>query len=286
MKPSSPVLRILLVLFLLGVAALLALGVLSSMTKTVETATVSGVQLRPHTWRGTITVTGDTYFTPWTTLTVEPGTTVRFEKGAEVEGTDWESNADAYIKDNNDPTGRKGYKQSHYSLYGKVIATGTNSAPIVFTSAQDAPEYADWDELVLAKGSRLDYVELAYAHNGVNVSGDNVTITNSTIHDSLWSCVDLFSSENVVENNEIYHCWHQAVGVKKNNANTIRKNYIHDANLGVNCEYGATPTVEGNHLAAAPISPECGEGKNTTTENRPADTKGGTYNGTLIYPAL
>lgn len=74
--------------------------------------------------------------------------------------------------------------------------------------------------------------------------------------------------------------------MKKNNANSIRKNFIHDANLSVNCEYGSQPEITGNRFAAAPITPDCGAGENNTMENRPADTEGGTYNGALIYPAL
>src|SRR3990167_5474955 len=169
---------------------------------------------------------------------------------------------------------------------GKIIAKGTAAEKIIFTSAQDKPEYADWDELTLFHGSRLEYVEVAYAHNAVNVSQSDIQITNSTIHDSLWSCVDIYSKDILVEDNQIYHCWHQAVGTKKVSLNTIiRRNFIHDAQVGVNCENGSKPTIVDNKLTAAPIGEECGSGSNNEIIEQPADTIGGTYAGQLIYPS-
>jgi len=162
----------------------------------------------------------------------------------------------------------------------------TPDKKISFTSAQDKPEYADWDQVTLLGGSRLDYVEVAYAHNGLTVWGDDVQITRSAIHDSLWSCVDIFSQDVLLEDNQIYHCWHQAVGTKKVGVGTtIRRNFIHDAQVGVNCENSSMPTIVDNKLVAAPIGEECGNGSNNEIIEQPADTTGGTYAGQLIYPS-
>lgn len=248
---------------------------------------VAGYQLRPQIWSGNITVTGDIIFAPWAKLNIEPGTKVEFEKSQEIVNTSWTKWADAYIKDHNDPTGREGYNQSHFEITGKIIAKGTSQKPILFTSAQTPLEYADWDQLVLFSGSILDNVELSYAHNGINIDGDNVTVKNSKIHDSLWSCVDVYGDNNIVENNDIFHCWHQAIGVKKvKQSNIIKNNRIRDAQLSVNCEFGATPIIEGNTIQAAPINPDCGNGIGNTILDSPRDTAGGTYGGKLIYPSI
>lgn len=272
-----------LLALLLGVAALLYLRTPSK----IDGATASGVTLRSQTWSGTVTVAGDVYFAPWASLTVMPGTTVRFEKeaGVDIEATEWTDGADAYIKDNRDPTGREGYKASHFRVHGKIVAIGTASAPIVFTSAQAEPEYADWDELSATAGSVFDHVRLSYAHNGITISGNNVSVTNSVIHDSLWSCVDVFATEVRVSGNEIYHCWHQAVGTKVIGEIVIEDNHIHDANLSVNCELGSRPRIVNNRIAAAPVSPDCGPATGNTIERRRADTEGGTFGGVLIYTA-
>ncbi len=255
-----------------------------SPTKIADTSR-SGLELRSQIWNGTIHITGDIIFLPWATLTIEPGTKILFEKNPDIPGTPWTKYADDFITKHNDPTGHEGYNQSHFDMYAKIIARGTAAAPIIFTSAQPKPEYADWDQLVLHGGSILNHVDVSYAHNGINVGGDNVTITNSRSHDSLWSCIDIFSLKNRIENNEVYHCWHQAIGLKAGGPNLIKNNFLHDAQLGVNCENGANPTIENNHLEAAPLSPDCGEGVGNANIDRPHDVAGGTYEGKLIYPS-
>lgn len=248
--------------------------------------TTLGFKIRSQTWSGVITVKGDVTYAPWAKLTIEPGATIKFDKLADqnLNQNEWSKWADAYIKDHNDPTGRQGYTKSHFSIYGTVQAVGTKDKPIVFTSAQAKPEYADWDQLIILKNSRLEYIKLSYSHNGVNIDGENVTLKNSIIHDSLWSCVDVFSAGVTVENNEVYHCWHQAVGTKLPGEIIVRNNNIHDSNLGINCENGAKPTITNNQLTAADINPDCGQGLGNILKEQPADVPGGTYDGRLVYP--
>lgn len=267
------------------ISLLLAVLFLFTFT-TEEDQHVSGVYVRSTTWKGTITIDNDVVFAPFATLYILPGTKILFEKEPDIDGTPWTKYADAYIKEHNDPTGKEGYAKTHHEIYAKIIANGTKERPIIFTSAQQQPEYADWDELVLRSGSVLDHVELSYAHNGANIAGREVTITNSKVHDSLWSCIDIFSTENIIKNNEIYHCWHQGIGLKIIGKNTIIENTIHDSQLSINCEHGATPTIQNNTITAAPVTPECGPYEHSNKETkRQADTTGGTYDGKVIYPA-
>jgi hypothetical protein len=116
-------------------------------------------------------------------------------------------------------------------------------------------------------------------------NGAKVIIENSKIHDSLWSCIDIWSANVQIKNSEIYHCWHQAIGVKRGGNVFIEQNSIHDAQLSVNCEEGAKPNIINNHFEAAPLEPHCPNGENNQNTNRAADTKGGTYEGNLIYPS-
>lgn len=285
--------KIFFLLIALGLMIASIIGVLAFLPAKISNAKVSGFHLRPEHWSGTITIVGDTSFAPWVTLTIAPGTKILFEKNPDRADTDWTKFADAYIKDHHDPTGRIGYNQSHFDLVARIKAIGTKQQPIMFSSAQTKPEYADWDQLVLFGGSVLDYVEVAYAHNGVYVGNDAalfsggkvVAISNSTIHDSLWSCIDIWSADATIKNNTVYHCWHQAIGVKGNGLNRIEGNTIHDAQLSINCESGAKPTLIGNRFEAAPMSADCPAGDNNRIIGRPADTPGGTYSGKLIYPS-
>ncbi len=281
MKKGAIGLLIIIILVIVGITAYFA----SQYTIIQENTDISGIQLFNAEWRGTIHIIGDTYFPPWNQLTLAPGTTILFEKEPDIENTDWLSHADAYIKDHNDPTGREGYSKTHYELYGKIIAQGTSDQPILFTSAQSKPEYADWDELILASNSILEHVELSYAHNGINLNGNNILIKNSNIHDSLWSCIDIFSTSNKITHNEIYHCWHQAIGVKLKGVNTIENNNIHDAQLGINCEFDANPTIRKNTFKSAPLNSDCPKSEDNIEKPGKYDTLGGTYAGNLIYPA-
>ena len=273
--------------------AVFIFAALAFFPQSVSNVNVSGLHLRSQNWSGTITITGDTLFVPWVTLRIEPGTKILFDKNPDILNTPWAKFADAYITENNDPTGREGYNQSHFDLAAKIVAIGTKGQPIVFTSSQIKPEYADWDQLVLFGGSILDNVEVSYAHNGVYAGTDGapfdwgkvVKITNSSLHDSLWSCIDVWSANVIITNNEIYNCWHQAIGIKANGNDLISDNNIHDSQLSVNCEKGATPKIINNHFEAAPINPDCPTGEGNVDIGRVADTIGGTYNGKLIYPS-
>lgn len=239
----------------------------------------------PLHWSGTVDVTESRTILPWQALTIAPGTTVRFAKGTIVPGTDWMPQADAFIKDHNDPTGRVGYQQGHVELIGKVVAVGTRDAPIVFTSADPNPGYADWNKLVLLAGSRLENVTVAYSHNGITVQGDDVVLRNVTAHDSLWSCIDVFGARARLVDIEAYHCWHQAVGFKAHNGGSVAGAFLHDSTLSVNCEGGADPTLAGLTLRAARLSPFCPPAVGTVQIPGGADTPGGTYDGALVYPA-
>lgn len=281
MKKGIITILLLIIVAIVVIAAYFA----SQYTVIQENTGLSGIQLFNAEWRGTIRITGDVYFPPWNQLTITPGTKIFFEKEPDVENTDWVSHADAYIKDHNDPTGREGYSKTHYELYGKIIAIGTSDQPIIFTSAQTAKEYADWDEVILASDSIFEHVELSYAHNGININGNNILIKNSKIHDSLWSCIDIFSTSNQIENNEIYHCWHQAIGVKVKSVNTIENNNIHDSQLSINCEFGANPTIRKNVFKSAPLNSQCPQDESNIEKAGKYDVVGGTYGGKLIYPA-
>ncbi len=116
-------------------------------------------------------IDGDLYIqsTNGTTLNIEPGTQIKFTQGSQIE---------------------VGYASSSY---GKIIAQGTASEPIVFTSGAPSPGNGDWDGIFFEDGTMsgtiLDYCEVSYAggynaYSGnvtFNNSGSNVTISYSTI---------------------------------------------------------------------------------------------------------
>lgn len=240
----------------------------------------------PLHWHGVVNVTSTVYLLPWQTLRIDPGTTIRFSKLPDGVGGDWIPEADAYIKDHNDPTGHTWYRQTHFMIYGKIEAIGTKESPIRFTSAAAKPEYADWNQLVLLGGSHMENVTAEYNHNGINVQGANVILRNIVEHDSLWSCIDSYAANVEMTNIEAYHCWHQAIGVKSTAASSdvVTDAFLHDSQVSVNCEDGAQPILQDLTIRAAFLAPACGPGLGTVQIPGGADVAGGTYGGVLVYP--
>jgi len=272
---------------LIILVAVIGIGFFLAMdTNTVKNADVSGVQLRSQIWEGTIHIRGTTRFVPGTRLTIKPGTSVLFHQGPKTNCREWARNADAFIRDHGDPTGKACYENNHYRLAGEIIANGTEDRPIIFTSAQQNPDFADWSQVSLFGISVIDHAEVSYSRNGLTILEPGSAVTNSRIHHSLWSCIDIFSSDTLIQGNEIFECWHQGVGIKDHSGNIIQDNFIHDVQSGINCERG-NGVITNNHLASAGmlITPACGSSEGNTLETKDPSSPGGTYEGRLIYPS-
>jgi len=100
-------------------------------------------------WEGEVLVDGVVTVAPQVTLEIRPGTTVRF--------TRYDSNGD-------------GIGEHELFAQGRLLAQGSAAAPILFTSAQDAPQPGDWGALNLMTSedpsSRLEHVQVEYGYRG------------------------------------------------------------------------------------------------------------------------
>lgn len=161
------------VLLLLLAAA--TTGMLTAAPHDVK-ATTTGAVDSNETWRGEILVTGDVLIPEGVTLTIDPGTTVRF-----TARRDDQSDANAY-----DPDDPKTWHATMISITvsGVLDAVGAPDASILFTSDSRLPGPLDWQGIVLAAGGSvvLDHVVLEDARVGLelNAPDANVAITNST----------------------------------------------------------------------------------------------------------
>jgi len=77
------------------------------------------------------------------------------------------------------------------TVLGALIANGTSTSPIVFSSNQAAPAKGDWNRIYFndAETSSLSYCDFEYAGSGsstldIRNSGTNVTIANCSINNS------------------------------------------------------------------------------------------------------
>ncbi|MFA5652799.1 MAG: right-handed parallel beta-helix repeat-containing protein, partial [Desulfomonilia bacterium] len=166
-------------------------------------------------WRyhvlGTLTVKGTDGEDGVTTLTIEPGTELRFNAGTQL-----------IISQSASTT----YPQTP-GIPGSLVAGGTQGQPITFTSNAATPAPGDWMG-ILFKGadnstSLMDHCIVEYAgannhnscdprvynndqHGGISCigAGSNITIQNSVIRNNRCFGIFLYSSPAVITGNTIF----------------------------------------------------------------------------------
>lgn len=123
------------------------------------------------TWSGTVIVNGDIYVPPGVTLTVLPGTTVKFKRIDETSDQNLFGIESPY------------YPEAELIVRGRLLAKGTEDDVIVFTSAEVDARPKDWGAINFlgADGSVIDHCKILFAYNGVHAHGSAATVTNSEI---------------------------------------------------------------------------------------------------------
>lgn len=200
--------------------------------RVVHDSSISGLILGNRTFAGVITVTGDILIAG--NLKVLPATKVKFVVGDDQQSGE-EIKADGY--NDLDPSRLLSYTKTHsnMTILGKIEAMGTESDPVVFTSAATTPRLADWESFVfLGDGSVLDHIIVEYSRNGMNPSGSqpNSIVRNSVFRHNLWSGPSLSNSGMTILNSNISDSGHEGVDVQSSYA-TIKGNYIHDVHAGI-----------------------------------------------------
>jgi len=121
------------------------------------------------TWEGRVLITGDVYVPPGVTLTVAPGTVIRFKRMDELSGRNMFGNDSPY------------YPQAELIIRGRIIAQGTKDRPIIFTSAEIDPKPADWGAINLlgSRGNVFEYCKVLCAYNGIHAHSSSAVISHS-----------------------------------------------------------------------------------------------------------
>jgi hypothetical protein len=111
-------------------------------------------------WSGTVILSGQNVVRRGTTLTILPGTVIKF----------------AWTDENKDEVG-----DGELTVEGRLIARGTKEAPILFTSAQAKPAMKDWTfvQISVSRDSLVEHCIFEYGFSGLQVHYSTATIRES-----------------------------------------------------------------------------------------------------------
>ncbi len=144
--------------------------------------TTSGALPDDECWSGEVVITGDVIVPRGVTLTIQPGTVIRFPAL------------------NDDQYGGNDISRSEMIVRGSLIAVGTEENPIVFSSASSSPAPGDWGGIQVvtdeADGTvRLSHATIEYASVGLAVSArfyySSVTIDHCSIQYNLGDGINI-----------------------------------------------------------------------------------------------
>lgn len=127
-------------------------------------------------WSGSIIVENEISVSPGAKLTILPGTGVFFKNGAEL------------------------------NVYGRLIAEGTSSYPIVFTAASESPSPGYWGGIRFdcAESSRIVNCKIMYGEVGISCNyTSNLVIENDTISHCICGIGFYYSSPENISSNYI-----------------------------------------------------------------------------------
>ena len=164
------------------------------------------------TWQGEILVTSSVFVPSGVTLTIQPGTKVRFTP----------------YRGYTDPGGRLSMR-----VEGTLKAIGTASDPIWFTSASEDPINGDWSMLRLVNAtsaSEIRFAILEFAQQGLNVWNSSPTIADVIVRWNNWEGIYLESyCKPTIERAQIYQNGYNGIAMEQYNEAVIRDCYIADS---------------------------------------------------------
>jgi len=214
---------------------------------------ISGRFIGNQVWSGDIYITGDVEILG--NLTVLPGTIIKFVVG------DDRREGDEVLPDgfnDKDPTRLKSYTTTHSSLFvmRKLVAKGTQTQPIIFTSAAQKPNLADWEAIIFkGDGSIINNVIVEYTRNGLNPIGKqpNSVIQNTISRHAMWGAISSANSNIKIINNYLSDAGHEGIDLKFNDNQEVSGNIIDDCHTGI-------ASIAGWQLIKNNTITNCGDG--------------------------
>lgn len=188
-----------------------------------------GMLKKDEVWSGKIFIPGMVEVPKGVTLTIKPGTVVKFR----------------HSRDYKNP--RKGFLRINC---GVLKAVGTPEEPIWFTSDAEKPINGDWEGIAIenSNGENIfDHVIVEYAFIGIRFWTSSGILTNSIVRWINAEGVYMERANVLVENNTIYGTGYNGIAMEQFNEVVIRNNkVINNQGCGIHGE--ATKAVIENNI--------------------------------------
>jgi len=194
----------------------------------IHNASRAGELTRDEIWSGTIHVTANMLVPEMVTLTIEPGTIVKFKH-------------------------YRGYKDLNkkpgLNVRGTLKAVGTPEKQIWFTSDANEPVNSDWWGIFLfnTKTSVFDYVIVEFGEMGILQFDSQVNISNSIIRWSNAEGLYAERSKATFQNNTIYGNGYHEIALEQYSDVRILNNILRDGRYGIHMEK-TKAYIEGNYF--------------------------------------
>jgi len=139
-----------------------------------------------------------------------------------------------------------------FTIYGKLVAAGTEADSIRFTSGQPYCNPGDWDRIkfegISSSNSVISYTKIEYASSGIDCYNSSPTISNNEIIINSTG-IDCCSNSNpIICNNTI--SYNNSEGIYCSSSSpTISNNTISNNSYGIKCNSSSSPTISSNTIS-------------------------------------
>ena len=156
-------------------------------------------------------------------LEVPNGQTLTIEPGVSVEFMDYYS----------------------FTIYGKLVAIGTENDSILFTSGQMTPNPDDWEYIKFEDSSDdnsiISYAKIEYANYGIWCDSSSPSISNNTISNNYYyGILCKYTSSPSISNNTISNNNYYGISCSYYSSPSISNNTISNNNYGIYCYYSSS----------------------------------------------
>lgn len=156
------------------------------------------------TWSGTVVLRGQNVVRRGVTLTLLPGTVVKF----------------SWIDEDGDDIG-----DGELTVEGRLIARGTRNNPILFTSAKESPAPKDWTfvQISVSKNSLVEHCIFEYAFSGLQVHYSTATIHKSLFRNNFEG-IRFSTTDILIEHNDLLDNYYGIRCEANGSRTTVRNN--------------------------------------------------------------